>query len=1038
MIDYVYADLFKKSSIDKQIKIEYDGGQFTNTDIPDNDFEITEMLCSENNLVFGACETNSVKFTIANHGTSIVGKWLTISTVLSGNSNYPFYLGKYKVFSDKPSADRVFREIVAYDAMYDVLNTDVTDWYNSLAFPMTLKQFRDSFFDYLGIVQVFTDLPLDNLTIEKTITADILVGKDVVNAICELNGRFGNINRYGKFKYVKLETISTGLYPSDTLFPSDALFPRDKASFIDELYTGDYISCDYEDWLTNEITGLSILTKENDIGVSVGTDTNRYTITGNFLIYGKNEDELTGIANTILNEINDVSYQPFVAEKQGNPCVEVGDAIKITTNKNEIIKSYILERTMHGIQAITDSISAKGTKEIENKQNSLNSKVTALLGKSNILERNIDETKARIEDVNRGLSVEIGHTASGLHTEIQNTKEGLELQIEMTADGLTEKIAQIQKDVDNKVISYSGDYVPTLDNYPANEWTTNEIKDNHIGNVYFVFSNDENNGKTYKFKKDSNGNYFWEEVVDTQSVLALKTAQEALAEVGKTNENLVLNYKTSEKTEQYVTETFSEYDRKIQSTYTTMGEVSNYTEQKLASYYTKTETESEIRQTSNELELRVGGAQSKWILNGVSPDYSAYGEPPAMESKYYGKTYLNVETGYLYTAKTQNGQYAWVLTTQLKSTEATLNLKIDPTNLVSSIEGAADVIHFRAGKFTIESNDFSIDEKGNVTFGKNAIITWQNIDNGTIPDFALSNEVPTESDIVTITKKTVTAPYINALNIKAGSVDAENITGTKISGKTIEGGTIYGATVTTNGALKMLFPTTGERIVIEPQSPAVGDGIVFPLACYFNAYVKFSNINSTGGYNVSGNHGLYSSDMSANICRKTVVSGKACSQLGNSSYDTRIYGTNIYKGSSSTAITSDKRLKNCICSIENKYDDFFMKLNPVTFKMKNGESGRLHIGFIAQDIRDALSECDISTEDFAGYVEDVVDKEYLKESFGIDASNEKDWSDGKQLYVRYEEFIALNTHMIQKQHKEIEQLKSEIAELKEMVKALMQ
>ena len=98
----------------------------------------------------------------------------------------------------------------------------------------------------------------------------------------------------------------------------------------------------------------------------------------------------------------------------------------------------------------------------------------------------------------------------------------------------------------------------------------------------------------------------------------------------------------------------------------------------------------------------------------------------------------------------------------------------------------------------------------------------------------------------------------------------------------------------------------------------------------------------------------------------------------------------------------------------------------------------MHIGFIAQDIRDALNECNISTEDFAGYVEDSVDEEYLKEAFGIDVRDEKDWSDGKQLYVRYEEFIALNTHMIQKQHKEIEQLKSEITELKEMVKALMQ
>lgn len=1024
MIDYVYADLFKKSSIDKQIKIEYDGGQFTNTDIPDNDFEITEMLCSENNLVFGTCETNSVKFTIANHGTSLVGKWLTISTVLSGNSNYPFYLGKYKVFSDKPSADRVFREIVAYDAMYDVLNADVTDWYNSLAFPMTLKQFRDSFFDYIGIVQVFTDLPLDNLTIEKTITADILVGKDVVNAICELNGRFGNINRYGKFKYIKLETISTGLYPSDTLFPSDALFPRDKASFIDELYTGDYISCDYEDWLTNEITGLSILTKENDIGVSVGTDTNRYTITGNFLIYGKNEDELTGVANTILNEINDVSYQPFVAEKQGNPCVEVGDAIKITTNKNEIIKSYVLERTMRGIQAITDSISAKGTKEIENNQNSLNSKVAALLGKSNVLERNIDETKSRIEDVNEGLSSEIRQTASGLSVEIENTKEGLELQISTTADGIQKQINQIQKDVDNKVISYSGDYIPTLDNYPANEWKTDEVKDNHVGNVYFVFSNDDNNGKTYKFKKDSNGKYFWEEVVDTQSVLALKTAQEALAEVGKTNDNLKLNYKTSEKTEQYVTETFDEYDRKIQSTYTTMGEVSNYAEQKLASYYTKTETESEIRQTSSELELRVGSAQSKWILNGASPDYSAYGTPPAMESKYYGKTYLNVETGYLYTAKLQNGQYVWVLTTTLKSTEATLGLKIDPTNLVSSIEGAADVIHFRAGKFTIESDDFSIAEDGSVTFGKNAIITWQNIDNGTIPDFALSNEIPTDEEITTITNNTISTTNVLAQNlrVKAAKIDgqitasqintegliAENISGTTISGKTLDGGTVYGADITTNGALKMLFPTTGQRIVMQPQSPAIGDGLVFPLDCYFNTNVSF-------GGTILGNISSNGYITAANTIRGGEIATNSTSTA--SAYNVKMSAGGLVR----KAAGSSKRWKHDFTkdiSDENNPEKLYdleiwqYKYNDDHLDDDDRLKGKDVVGFIAEEVYEKYRNAAM----------------YIKKNDGSIEVN--DWS--------CEQIIPPMLKLIQDQHKEIESMKSEIAELKEMVKALMQ
>ena len=43
----------------------------------------------------------------------------------------------------------------------------------------------------------------------------------------------------------------------------------------------------------------------------------------------------------------------------------------------------------------------------------------------------------------------------------------------------------------------------------------------------------------------------------------------------------------------------------------------------------------------------------------------------------------------------------------------------------------------------------------------------------------------------------------------------------------------------------------------------------------------------------------------------------------------------------------------------------------------------------------------------------------------------------KEIYsLRYEEFIALNTHMIQKQQTEIDSLKKEIQELKEMILSL--
>lgn len=55
--------------------------------------------------------------------------------------------------------------------MYDIINTDVKSWYAGLSFPMTLKQFRNSFFAHLGIAQVETSLVNDSMTVNKTIVA---------------------------------------------------------------------------------------------------------------------------------------------------------------------------------------------------------------------------------------------------------------------------------------------------------------------------------------------------------------------------------------------------------------------------------------------------------------------------------------------------------------------------------------------------------------------------------------------------------------------------------------------------------------------------------------------------------------------------------------------------------------------------------------------------------------------------------------------------------------------------------------------------
>lgn len=446
MIDYKYADLYAQDSIDKQVKIEYDGGTITNEDLYSESMELTESLCSESELRFGSCEASVLKFKVANIFQPLKDKWLTVSETLDGNTDVPFQLGRYKVYSDKPTADRRYRDIVAYDAMYDIINADVADWYNTLlpdkTSTVTMKQFRTSFISHFGLEQEEIDLVNDDMVVEKTIEPSEISGKDVFSAICEINGCFGHIGRNGKVRYILLPRYIEGLYPANDLYPSDDLFPRNPNTT--KIGNNLYISCKYEDYVTHKIDKLQIRQTENDIGSIVGTGTNCYIVEDNFLVYGKSAADLAQIANNLFSVITEISYRPFDADCKGNPCFEVGDAVRLTT-KYEIVESYILKRTLKGVQALRDVYSSDGVLEYSEKVNSVNRSIIQLKGKTNELERTVEETKSTIADVEKDLQSQITQNAESIIAEVsraKGTEEELSSKITQTAESVSSKVSR--------------------------------------------------------------------------------------------------------------------------------------------------------------------------------------------------------------------------------------------------------------------------------------------------------------------------------------------------------------------------------------------------------------------------------------------------------------------------------------------------------------------------------------------------------------------------------------------------------------------
>ena len=488
MIDYKYYDLFDKSSVDKQLKIVCsDGTTLTNKNFSStsSDFSLSESLCSDSKLSFGKCESSCLKIKIANTVNSLKGQTLQVTETLANKDDIPFKIGTYIVDEDTLTSDKKYRNITAYDRLYSISSRNVSDWYSKL-FPskqvpliryenvtkewtytgidgkeiteyyeelepityyqteyesITLKAFRDSFFKYIGLTQQSTTLVNDDMKVSKSVDDIDLTAKDVLEAICEINGVFGKMSRDDVFTYVELKPFSIGLFPSKTLYPNKSLFPRKPENLVTRrLEMGEYKTLQVGDTNFEQITKLQIRQSEDDIGYIAGDDTGvTYIIQGNFLTYSSGTEELKTIANNALSKISKVVFNPVNITLQGNPCVETGDTISIIDTNNNVYKSYVLQRTLTGIQMIMDSIISEGDQSLA-EVNGIHHDILKLQGKTNELSRLIEGTSSILNDY-----------AKGLKSEIAQKTDSIKLDVSKSFAVTNDTIKKVQADLELKI-----------------------------------------------------------------------------------------------------------------------------------------------------------------------------------------------------------------------------------------------------------------------------------------------------------------------------------------------------------------------------------------------------------------------------------------------------------------------------------------------------------------------------------------------------------------------------------------------------------
>lgn len=102
---------------------------------------------------------------------------------------------------------------------------------------------------------------------------------------------------------------------------------------------------------------------------------------------------------------------------------------------------------------------------------------------------------------------------------VKESKNYADGKVSDFAETVTKSVADLQKQIDGQIETFYYDYEPKLNNIPASDWTTEDDKKKHEGDLFYWKSK----GYAYRFFKDGD-TWKWQLVQDTDVTKALQTA----------------------------------------------------------------------------------------------------------------------------------------------------------------------------------------------------------------------------------------------------------------------------------------------------------------------------------------------------------------------------------------------------------------------------------------------------------------------------------------------------------------------------------
>lgn len=243
------------------------------------------------------------------------------------------------------------------------------------------------------------------------------------------------------------------------------LDPEDTPTSLDGLY--EWMNSNFEEYVTDTITGIQFFDSDDQLKYNVGDTENAYPIKKNIFLYNAGTSTLISVGNTMLTYLETLTYNPatikmIVADLE----LHLGTCVEAEGHK-----FYVFQNSYSGSQFVEQTVKAEGDKTLYSG--------TAHLNYGELI---LNEKISRVHQ-----DVEEFYIEYGEYKEEEAIKES----------------------------TYHGAYVPTDENYPANEWTTTVLKEAHLEEVFYNTATQ----KYYKWTKTETGDppvvtYSWQEIGD--------------------------------------------------------------------------------------------------------------------------------------------------------------------------------------------------------------------------------------------------------------------------------------------------------------------------------------------------------------------------------------------------------------------------------------------------------------------------------------------------------------------------------------------